>query len=1099
MKSFFLRMAGWFNRYVNSWLRSPFFNRTVICLIPTVIATILVVNAYLKDPDGFSGFKLGIDLRGGTILVYEVDQELSEQTRGRDSGAGRARADTALADSLKRRLDPADQYGIIVRPLGESRVEILLPYGGQPGSGQKGTTESEVDKIKGLIQQVGSLEFRIMANATDDADALEAVRDYLRRARENPAGEEGKALEAAAKTGLPPPFPNRGPNESPFLFKNEEVRYEWVELGKHGRAEHGLSTKHVGQTRHGSDRFFYDALADARSKNDVLVLPREDRERSAQYSEVYYSRVSQNEKNPDESAAKQFDYFALTRISEKNQVKVGGDVTISAYVTQDSGGSPAVGFSFNSKGGELFYQVTYNNQVEGQGVKVMRQLAIILDGYLISHPTVNEPIRGSGIIHGKFERSEVERIVRLLRSGALPATLKRQPVSENAIGPTLGRDTIRSGASSILLAYVSILIFMMVYYRFAGLVATVALLANLLLTVGFMVLVNATFTLPGLAGLVLMLGMAVDANVLIYERVREERDRGMNLQTALRNGYDRAFAVIIDTHLSSIFTAIVLYTVGNDQLKGFGVSLTVGLIISLFTSLYMTRLIFDYWQVKGWLTQLRMMRLFSRPNINFMKIRYQMFALTVILTILGIGLFLFRGQKGLNVDFVGGTAYTGRLVKPVDIGTLRMLVSEDRQKTQLAVAEVNEVPDPSGRNKNTYEIVYKDGQRTIVALANPPEGTTPETRRDDVKERASMLKDWSVEQIFSGGSSGSESDLFNIRTTERERELVEVLIGRLFKDDEKNDLLAKNEITDAQPEATDYFLTFKNPVSRSTIKTLFERQFQAKLGSSDYVAADVFDIVEIPGEKPVEGRYYRLKLKINKDANEGIRNLIAAGDLPEVVESARKEFASRPQPERLEVFDGTLASETRSRALYAIVASWIAILLYLWFRFGNWTFGTAAVLCLVHDLCFTLGAIALCHYVHHTWIGQLLGLKDFKIDLPAVAALLTLVGYSVNEIIVNFARIREIRGKNPALSPELINASVNQTLSRTILTSTTVLLVSFVLYAFGGEGIHLFAFVMMVGVLISTYSSIYIASQLLLILGEGRQRGFQSAPAAQAT
>src|SRR5262249_38096733 len=162
------------------------------------------------------------------------------------------------------------------------------------------------------------------------------------------------------------------------------------------------------------------------------------------------------------------------------------------------------------------YQVTFNNQVEGQGVKVMRQLAIILDGYLISHPTVNEPIRGSGIIHGKFERSEVERIVRLLRSGALPATLKRLPVSEHAIGPTLGRDTIDSGMRSIIFAFMAVLAFMIVYYRFAGLVATVALLVNLLLTVGFMLAVNATFTLPGLAGLVLMLGMAVDANVLIY-------------------------------------------------------------------------------------------------------------------------------------------------------------------------------------------------------------------------------------------------------------------------------------------------------------------------------------------------------------------------------------------------------------------------------------------------------------------------------------------------------------------------------------------------------------------------------------------------------
>src|SRR5262249_23690223 len=155
-------------------------------------------------------------------------------------------------------------------------------------------------------------------------------------------------------------------------------------------------------------------------------------------------------------------------------------------------------------------------------------------------------------------------------------------------------------------------------------------------TVAFMVLVNATFTLPGLAGLVLMLGMAVDANVLIYERLREERDRGASIALSIRNGYDRAFPTIIDTPLSSIFPAISLYVVGNDQLKGFGVSLTVGLIISLFTSLYMTRLLFDIWLAKGWLKKLSMFRLLSRTNIDFMAIRYYWFTATILLTLFGI-------------------------------------------------------------------------------------------------------------------------------------------------------------------------------------------------------------------------------------------------------------------------------------------------------------------------------------------------------------------------------------------------------------------------------------------------------------------------------
>jgi len=188
----------------------------------------------------------------------------------------------------------------------------------------------------------------------------------------------------------------------------------------------------------------------------------------------------------------------------------------------------------------------------------------------------------------------------------------------------------------------------------------------------------------------------------------------------------------------------------------------------------------------------------------------------------------------------------------------------------------------------------------------------------------------------------------------------------------------------------------------------------------------------------------------------------------------------------LETFDPTLAGETRTRAFYAILASWFAILLYLWFRFGNWTFGLAAVICLIHDLCFTLGCIAACHYLSYTTVGQLLGLQDFKIDFAAIAALLTLVGYSVNDTIVVFDRIREVRGKNPLLTPKMINESINQTLSRTILASLTTWLVVVVLYLFGGSGVHLFAFVMVVGVVVGTYSSIYVASPLLLIFGEGR-------------
>ncbi|WP_020468283.1 protein translocase subunit SecDF [Zavarzinella formosa] len=1064
-------------------MQRAFLSRIIICLIPTLLATGLVAWAYTKDPTGLSGFRRGIDLSGGTILVYEVDQTLSKQNRGIDDHPGdRAIVDSALADAIKRRIDDKDLLNVIVRPLGQTRVEIIMPFGAPTKDGRSTQGQNEVDDIKRRINDVGSLEFRIVANVDDDKDAIDDVKKFLADSK------NADALKKAAETGAPPPFPNRT-GDAQLLVMDVPVRYEWVELAKNERYDLGLSSTATTKNSRGHD--YFATLETARNRNEAYVETSPvDKGRTGA---VYYSRKSENLRDKAESEKKKFDYFVLTRVSEKDRVLVGGDVTISANVTQDEKQNPAVGFTFNSRGGDKFFEVTSRNKPSDPsgGNGIVRKLAIILDQKLISAPTLNQPIRTNGIIQGSFKMDDVQKIVKLLRQGALPATLKKQPVSENTIGPTLGADTIRNGTRAVGFAFAAILVFMMVYYRFAGVVATIALLANLLLTIGFMLLVNATFTLPGLAGIVLMLGMAVDANVLIYERVREERDRGLNLTAALRNGYDRALPTIIDTHLSSIFTAIVLYAVGNDQLKGFGISLTVGLVISLFTSLYMTRLIFDIWQSSGKARQLSMMKLFSKPNIDFMKIRQLMFTITGILTVLGVGLFFMRGQRGLNVDFVGGTAFSGQLDQPLEIGELRKLLSEDRQKERLNVTEVKETS-----TRKTYEIHYADGGTTTVSLANEPDGSTPEAQLANVKARASVLPDWSVEQIFTSESKGDSSRIFNVRSTERESELVQASINRLFTNPAGKSLLLETNCTPTK-QGNDWILTFNKPVSKSYVKTLIEKQFQKNL-SSEYVASDVFEITEAGEEK--DGRYEKMRLEVFKEANDGIAQLVKdPAKLDLIVNNAAKEFSVKPQAERLETFDGTLASETRSRALYAIVASWIAILMYLWFRFGNWTFGAAALICLIHDLCFTLGAIAACYYLHDTFIGKIFGLQDFKIDLPAVAALLTLVGYSVNDTIVVFDRIKEVRGKNPALNEQMINDSVNQTLSRTVLASLTTFLVVIVLYAFGGEGVHLFAFVMVVGVIVGTYSSIYIAAPLLLVFGEGKPKPVEGMSASVAT
>ena len=1177
--------------------------RIVICLCPVLIGALIVAHSYNLYLKGQGGFKLGVDLAGGTDLIYEVDVDKYENGKLPDNYSVEL-----LAATLKQRIDPADLYNVTIRPVTKTRVEIVLPTGGKhqaeaeeavwkellsqvaakwPPKGYRvpagrtveliaqideqiqlrrqqdsaapdvplseikkfiednykpkaGTDEAawnklldeaakkwppvgydvgrgripllvnrvreqypdepikatkykvplgqkdqlvarvqqdhpqvpaadierfisdrapqpptetswdafledvsrkwpplgiqdfidaryqinkekgyltgeQVQTVKELISRVGSLEFRILANTQDDDAGINAAKKLFVDAQKNPALKE--EIERAAVAGKPPPRPVApdGGITFPTATNIGHYSYSWVELGKTERMILGLSNA-VGQSPQAGA--LWKLAEDARQKGEAFLIP----ENYPLGRCLLYSRNVLNPRLGDKDANKKFEYFILTRDPEPGK-EVTGRFLKNARPDQNNL-QVVVAFHFDGEGGSRFFELTTKNKPSGSSeAPFHRYLAVILDDKIESAPRLNQPISTDGIIEGNFKKEEVDRLVRILNAGALPASLKPAPVSESTLGPTLGQDTINAGTFSVGIAFLAVIAFMLVYYRFAGMVACIALLANLILTVAFMTLVNATFTLPGLAGLVLMLGMAVDANVLIYERLREERDRGATLALAIRNGYDRAFPTIIDTHLSSIFTAIVLYAVGNDQLKGFGISLTVGLIISLFTSLYMTRLMFDIWQYKGWLHKLSMMRLLTKPNIDFMAIRYYWFTATIILTVLGAAVFIHRLDKGgLNIDFMGGTAYGGQLNEKVSANELRSLLAK------------------------------------------------------------SDLPDVSVEQIFVSSpefSEGDKSKLFTVRTSEKDARVVQARIndllgGRL----KKVDLQSYN----IDPSNKRVVLGFVDPTtkapefaSRAQVSMLLSNELK-KAGLES--AAQQLAVEGLGKEK--EGHFQWMEVQFVQPLDRA--------KLETVLKQTQVELATSPQPERLENFDRQLAAETQTRALYAILLSWAAILLYLWFRFGNWTFGLATVLCLIHDLFFTLGIIGFCHYIQAWWPGlaSALLIQDFKIDLPTVAALLTLVGYSVNDTIVVFDRVREVRGKNPQLTPQMINDSVNQTLSRTLLTAFTVWLVVFVLYVWGGEGVHLFAFVMVVGVIVGTYSSIYIASPLLLIFGEGK-------------
>ncbi len=947
--------------------------RLLLVTVPVILSFWITAVAYKNSNDPTSEgkrFTLGVDLAGGSILVYEVDPVFWE---GQTPAFKQTFNADQLASRIKTRVDPSNLLETTIRPIhGDEnrppRVEIVLPISNDP---KNKNSAGKIQDIKRLIQQQGQLEFRIQAHTNsmpefNDKDAISSAKTQL----------VGKADDLVQ--------PGK-PLSSPEGYKGE---YEWVELAPSEIA----TLKYSAQTPEGFHM-------------------------NGDYA--YFSAPNQRTSGIEETATSLGRHFVLTRKSIP-EAQVTGDNLDPASISADNQNlENVVHFSLKSDAQDRFFNLTK---------EVGKAMAIIFDGKVISAPNLKQQLTTGGIItmgSGAESQKRTIELAKIMQAGSLPAALRPEPVSEMTMGPGLGEDTIRKGTWAVGGSFLAVVLFMLYYYRFAGMVAVIALFVNLLLTIAFLVFANAAITLPGLAGLVLMLGMAVDANVLIYERLREERERGANLAMAIRNAYDRAFPTIIDTHLTSIFTAVVLYVVGTDQLKGFGVSLTMGLVISLFTSLYMTRLIFDIALSRNWIKSLSMSKLFSKPNIDFMRVRFYWFTATIILSVLGLTLFLMRGEAGLNIDFTGGTAYTFQFKEPKTTSEVR-----------TAVLNHKGLPEPA------VDALYRDA---TVGTGATKEFTLRTTNKEAIDVRTA------VEKIFGQSLLYVETKASAVTAVPADKQ-----------DKDKRDKTFELTFVNKQPPAEEV-TKFVNQWFDKHIPGGNKENFEVK-GTKPGVRPGSFESVAV-----------QFKLPLDKQ-NQG----------PDLVKYLIEQF-SLPVSDRLENFDSQLASETQGKAITAILLSWLAIVGYLWFRFGNWTFGVAAVLCLVHDLMFTVGLIAGCHYIVSLF-GNVLLLEDFKLDLPAVAALLTLVGYSVNDTIVVFDRIRETRGKHPELTPAMINDSVNGTLSRTILTSLVTWLVVVVLYIFGGEGVKLFAFVMVVGVIIGTYSSIFVASPLLLILGEGQPK-----------
>jgi SecD/SecF fusion protein len=596
-------------------------------------------------------------------------------------------------------------------------------------------------------------------------------------------------------------------------------------------------------------------------------------------------------KSFDESGS-YYVLYALKVTGRDGRPPLTGEVVTNSSVDFDQNTSTAtVVMGMNSEGAQVWQRLTREN--------VGKAIAVVLDNFVASAPTVNEEIpNGRSTISGNFTYEEAEDLANVLKSGKLPAPAKI--VQEAIVGPTLGKEAVRGGLESFALSFIVVMLYMIFYYsRSAGFVANIGLLSNMFFLMGVLASLGSILTLPGIAGIVLTIGMSVDANVLIYERIREEITAGKGIKLAIADGYKNALSAIIDSNLTTMIIGIILLVTGSGPVKGFATTLVIGIITSLFSAILITRLIYE-----RMLTRNRVLTFatritqgaFKNMNFKFMENRKIFYAISSAVILIFIVTLVLRGLS-MGVDFKGGRTFVVRFNEPV----------------------------------NTEQ---------ITASLEPVFGKAP--------------------QVITFGAENQ------IRVT------------------------------------TDY-----------------------KIDDDAAEADDETEQLLYQGLKPYLGE------------NVG----------------------------------PTVADDIKIQSAWAILFSLIGIFIYIFVRFRNWQFGLGGIIALVHDALFTLGMFSL-----------LWGIMPFSMEINQafIAALLTILGYSINDTVVIFDRVREYVGlyrKRDKI--EIINLSINATISRTINTSLTVFFVLLVIFIFGGESIRGFTFALLIGVVTGTYSTIFIATALV--------------------
>jgi SecD/SecF fusion protein len=698
------------------------------------------------------------------------------------------------------------------------------------------------------------------------------------------------------------------------------------------------------------------------------------------------------------------------------------------------------------------------------------------------------------------------------------------------------------------------------YYKKAGFIAWLGLGANMLLILGCMMLIKAAFTLPGLAGLVLTVGMSVDANVLIYERLREELKRGAALRMAIRNGFNRASQTIIDSNVTNLITGIVIYKIAPDSVKGFGVTLVLGIAMSVFTAVFLTRIVFDVAERRGWLRNMSMREFIGETHINFIRWGRMFITGSLILIAVGLAATYLRGRDMLDIDFTGGSSVT--------------IVLKDEQKMPFAAVDnlvrgtslgqanfsLVEVGDADGNYNNTRYTINTINPDVVDVenIITQAFGDKLMTYRVDIQDIKSIpggtaavgaIERW---RTFNGGFSALPVSYLTLLQGQPAENQPTVDTAAPASGSTPTGEPPAQPADEAATPSAETPADSTAPAETPPASTAAPVSSEPSAPSAPADAAASPTELSTPAEDPsavdpfAGGTSARLSFQVDEQDAEGsgvshdtlahllrealkqtghsdslfqlsttdpdykagsirsykdwdVKLALAESDARQVLDALKAQTDRQPIFPLSNKIGDRVAGRMANEALAAIILCLIGIIGYVWFRFHGLFYGIAAVVALLHDVLVTLGFVAMSKYLVD-WappVAHALMIDKFQINLVLVAAFLTIIGYSLNDTIVIFDRIREIKGKSPRLTPEIINLAVNQTLARTILTSFTTLTSTIVLYIFGGEGIHAFAFALLIGFIAGCYSTIFIANPVLMWLTKHFDRTYAQ-PAARA-